>query len=428
MLRRWIARTLLVSGALLAVAAFLTPLPGKIVLGPALSFLERQHGIVAAVGQFDLDLAQLRIAVEDLRLAARDRQTDPFVTVEPAMVDLSWTAIWNGLAIEDASLNGMVVSVVRRPDGSSNLPGGASGTEAAPAPNPPRLPIRRLDVEDFTLDWRDEAAGFSLDLPGTSVHLVADAGSAGNASGPISVDGAGRISWRGTATEISRLDGEIGFDGVGLDISRLVLAAPEGNLALSGRVESLLGHPHLTLNYEAELDLARMATWLPDTTASGNAALTGDVSGPADDLTASGVLRSATVEWNGMAADRVDATVSVRPSAFSLDALRLELAEGVLNAEGRVDRVAGWPGRLDATWSGLGDPAWDLPQGHRTGNPVAASPGAFRLGGWHPHARHPSFEQAPRLKQGEADAALTLERAVRRTGVRRAGQRCATDW
>ena len=124
-----------------------------------------------------------------------------------------------------------------------------------------------------------------------------------------------------------------------------------------------------------------------------------------------------------MAADRVDATVSVRPSAFSLDALRLELAEGVLNAEGRVDRVAGWPGRLDAAWSGLGDPAWDLPQGHRAGNPVAASPGAFRLGGWHPHARHPSFEQAPRLKQGEADTTLTLERAVRR-----AGQRCATDW
>ena len=67
--------------------------------------------------------------MEDLRLAAHDRQTDPFVTVEQAMVDLSWTAIWNGLAIEDASLNGMVVSVVRRPDGSSNLPGGASGTE-----------------------------------------------------------------------------------------------------------------------------------------------------------------------------------------------------------------------------------------------------------------------------------------------------------
>ena len=350
--RRVLALLLLIFAVVLAGVLFLTPLAGLLLLHPALAFLEREYGVTGTADRLDLDLARLRVGIEDLRLATRNHETEPFLAIDRAVVDFPWSALWSGVSIDDVSLHGVAVAVTRHADGASNLPATGTGTDGGPAATR-AVPIGRFDLRDFTLDWRDEARDFTLQLPPTSVRLTAGEETAGAPRGPIAMDGTARIVWRGTTTEISRLEGDVGFDGVALDVRQLRLAASEGEFTLSGRVDELLGHPRLNLRYDARVDLARAASWRPGTSARGNLAVAGDVELTPDGLTAAASLNTTAATWNGVTMDRVDADVALTPAVVRLDALRMEAADGVVTVEGRVERTTGWPGRLEATWSGL---------------------------------------------------------------------------
>ncbi len=350
--RRVVALLLLISGVVLAGLVFLTPLPGMLLRRPAFAFLEREYGVTGTAGRLDLDIARLRIGVEDLRLAARGHSTEPFLAIDQAVVDLPWSALWSDVSIDNVSLRGMALAVTYRTDGTSNLPATGGGTGAASAAAP-AVRVGRFDLRDFTLDWRDAARNFALQLPPTSIRLIAGEETGSAASGPITMDGTARIAWRGTASEISRLDGALGFDGAALDIRRLDLSASEGELTLSGRVDNLLDRPRLDFRYDAQIDLARAASWRAGTSASGDLAVAGDANFTTGGLTASASLSTAAARWNGMVVDQLDAAVTLTPTAVRLDALRLDTAGGVLTAEARVARTPEWPGRLEAAWSGL---------------------------------------------------------------------------
>ncbi|MYD69336.1 MAG: BamA/TamA family outer membrane protein [Acidobacteria bacterium] len=359
MRRRVAIGVLIASIAVLIGVVFFTPLSGKLLLGPALSFVESRYDLTGTASRLHLDVARLRIGLEDLRLAARGQSAEPFLFVEEATVDLPWAAVWGGVSIDDLTLRGVALSVVRGSDGRSNLPA-ARGGEGAPVGAAEAngraiagdVPIRRLAVSGLTIDWRDEVANSTLRLPPTSVRL-AEAGPGGYSRGPVSMDGTAQVSWRGALTEISRLDGEIGFDGSDLTIHRLDVAAPEGELTLSGRIEGLIGSPSPVLEYEASLDLAQLADWLSGAAASGDLAVTGEAAATPGGVTASAVLSAETVGWGGAEVDRVNARVRLTPAAIDVNTVRIEVAGGVLAADGRVAREAGWPGRLEATWSGL---------------------------------------------------------------------------
>ena len=338
--------------AVLAAVVFFTPLSGTLLLRSALAVLEREYGLLGVAGRLDLDMARFRVGIEHLKLAARDHPNEPFLAIEEAIVDIPWSALWGGVALDDLSLRGVTLTVAHRADGTSNLPaagGGApTGSAAVPA-----APIGRFDLRDLTVDWRDEARNFTFRLPSTSVRLVGADETAGAASGPVAMNGTARISWRGTSTEISRLDGDIDFDGASLDIRQLDVTASEGTLTLDGRVHELLGSPRPALHFEARIDLARAMSWLPGMAASGDLAVVGDVERTPEGLEAAMSLVSAGATWDGMPVDRIEAAVTLTPAAVRLDSMRLEAAGGVLTVEGRVARTAARPGRLEAAWTGV---------------------------------------------------------------------------
>ena len=350
--RRIVTLLLLVSSVVLVGAVFLTPLPGTLLLRAALTFLEREYSLTATASGLDLDMARLRAELDDLTLATRNHETEPFLTVDRAIVDLPWSVLWSDVSINEVSLFGVAVAVTQRADGTSNLPATGGGTDSGSA-SAPTAPIRRFDLRDFTLEWRDEADGFSLQLPPTSIRLAVSEETDGTASGPIAMDGTARIVWRGTATEISRVDGNIGFDGTALGIRRLDVTASEGELTLNGRVHALLGHPRPDLHFEARLDLARSASWHSGMRASGDLAVAGDIVGTPEGLTATASLNTTNATWDGVTLDRIDSAVTLTPAALRVDALRMERDGGVLTVEGNVARTPEWPGRLEAAWSGL---------------------------------------------------------------------------
>ena len=200
----------------LAGVLFFTPLVGTLLLGPALSALDARYGIVAQVGELDLGLTQLQLRATDVRLAARGHEAEPFLTIGELRVDLPWAALWRGLTIDDVSLTRPAVTVVRTATGRTNLPTGREDGDVTEESAPSlRLPIARLDVRDLTVELRDDVTQLVVSAPSTSLRL---AGDSGVTRGPITMDGAATISWAGTATELTRLDGELGFDGATLDI------------------------------------------------------------------------------------------------------------------------------------------------------------------------------------------------------------------
>ena len=314
------------------------------------------------------------------------------------------------MSIEDVSLRGMALAVSYDADGTSNLPltGGGTGAESAAAP---AVRVGRFDLRDFTLDWRDEARDFALQLPPTSVRLIAGEETGSAASGPITMGGTARIAWRGTASEISRLDGALGFDGAALDIRRLDVTASEGDLTISGRVDNLLDRPRLDLQYKAQIDLARAASWRAGTSASGDLAVAGDANLTTGGLTASASLSATAARWNGMVVDQLDAAVTLTPTAVRLDDLRLDTAGGILTAAGRVARTAEWPGRLEAAWIGL-----DLDRCASL-SPAEAEGSLRPVGRTRPPFRHPVGREPPHRRPG----------GQRRTSARRRRRPVARD-
>ena len=352
------------AAAVLFAATLLTPLPAALVRIGGLALLERQFGILGTVEGLALDVARLRITIDGLRLAAPGYAREPFLRAAEARVDVSWRAIWGGAAIEVLELRGAAVSVIRRRDGSSNLPVGVDGSAprrggevtrdraAGEAGRPASLavPIGRLAVDDLAVDWRDDQAGFGVHLAPTTVTFVPRPGAGG---GTVAMDGMARASWRGSTLRFTRLAGEIEFDGSAVGLRRLELSGPDLALTLDGRVDSVLQTPRLAMTYEADVDLAWIAALLSASPAAGRLAAGGAITGTPDRLELSSVLTGGGIEMRGVAADRVHAALRLTPAEISVEELRVELAGGSVSAAGRVERAPGWPGQLDATWNGL---------------------------------------------------------------------------
>lgn len=372
------------AGTLLIGAVFFTRSDGSLVRGPLFSFVEQRYGVVATARRFDLDPLRLRVAAGGLELAARDHADEPFLQVEEVVVDLPWTAVWGGPAIDTLFLDGPALSVVRHADGSSNLPAGGpetfvaagsaedsdgaalSGGEGdAPAPD---LPIRRLDVRNLAVDWRDEASGLAVRLPAAEVYLAdaEDVHSGGGdprgsetgeaprfGRGKTNTSGTAGVSWRGIKTGVLSFDGELAYNGSALRIDRLTVTSAEGELTIHGLVDVLLGRPRMKIDYEARFDLSHLAAWVLGAAASGAVAVAGSLQRVADRFELSAKLGGGAVKWGRAALDRFDAALAVAPDGATVESLHLELAGGVLSASGGVDFAAGLPGWLEATWSGF---------------------------------------------------------------------------
>ena len=335
-------------GALIGIV-LLTPVTGMVLLDQALSWLHRHYGIVGAVGRVDLDLAQLRVSATDLRFAAGGQGAAPFLTIDDVHIDLPWAALWGG-ASGSVTVTRPAISIVRSADGSSNLPAAGEPVLDASSSAPGPLPLGIIEIEDLTAAWRDDASGWRVELAPTSLRLNGDHGIL---RGPLGSRGESVVARGDVRTGVVRLDGDLGFDGAALDIHRLTLAAPEGEVTVRGRIEELFARQRLDLDYAAQLDVAELASWLSDASVAGTLSAEGRASGRLDALAASVTIAGAGLAWQATRIERVAATVKVTGSELRLDALDLTLAGGRLSAEGRLGRNDARAGRLAARWRDL---------------------------------------------------------------------------
>ena len=260
---------------------------------------------MGAVGRVDLDLAQFRVSATDLSFAAEGQGAAPFLTIDDLHIDLPWAALWGG-ASGSVTVTRPAISIVRSADGSSNLPAAGERALDASSSPPGPLPLGSVEIHDLTAAWRDDASGWRVELAPTSLRLNGDHGIL---RGPLGSRGESVVARGDVRTGVVRLDGDLGFDGAALDIHRLTVAAPEGEVTVRGRIEELLfARPRLDLDYAARLDVAELAAWLLVPSVAGTLSAEGRASGRLDALAASVAIAGDGLAWQATRVERVAAT------------------------------------------------------------------------------------------------------------------------
>jgi len=345
-----------VAAVLLFVAAlFVLHLPA--VRGRVFDFAVRQlasrYNLDLQAARLDYNLFTRRVTLTDVRLAARGHEQDPFLTARRVTVALPWSVFRGVLAFNQIDLEGTSVSMLRYDNGSSNLPTGRGASD--PNAPPRRLDIRGLAIVGLDFTYLDRVR--KMQIVAADVHTDLAPGRVGGlpgVSGPIEIRKGIRLEFGEREVVVEPIAGSLGFDGSNVGLQDVRLRTAEGNLALGGRVERVLGRTALDLRIEGEADVARAAAWgtLP-VTLSGSTKLAGTISGPAAAPTIHLTTDTDALAIGGVSGITAQSDVTVTTDAVVVDKARLRSGSGVVDAGATIPFRKGQPLKATAEWRDL---------------------------------------------------------------------------
>ena len=267
------------------------------------------RGITIRTAALSYNLATLSVHVERLVASTTTDTQHPFL--EAARLDVAFPrSILRGrVAISSLAGDGIRLTVVRRPDGSTNLPEAkpSGGTESSSP-----FPIRALALSNVSIVWQDEVLGMSAEADRLSLNLLPTArGSTGalTLGRPVTLRAGGRT------TELA-MTARIGWNGSTLSTDSLQLSTPEASLTAVGSVGLLSAGLPMAIDANGSVDLNRVAAWLgPGPNPSGHltfrAHATGSLNEPRADLT----LGSQDLAWQGLTNVAADASAQIDRTA-----------------------------------------------------------------------------------------------------------------
>ena len=168
--------SLVVAGTgLLLVALVLvvhTPQVRRAVLRRAVLTLQERLDLVLRADSLSYNLAVLRISLDNVTLAAVRAPEAPFARVDRITIDVPWSAVFGPFSVQEISLENARVDIVRRGDGTTNLPSPSTTANGEPSP----LPIDHLRISSLAITVSDEPASLNVGLPPMAVDLSPDRG------------------------------------------------------------------------------------------------------------------------------------------------------------------------------------------------------------------------------------------------------------
>ena len=342
-----------VTGLMVLLALAHTPVVRRWILAAALAQVQAGLAIHGEVDRLDYNLLTLTVDIENLRLTAQSHD-EPFFAVDRLHLDLPWSAVWGTPAVDTLELTRPRLSVVLDADGTDNLPTTGVQPGAGPQRSPEAFRLSRLVWRDLELSWIDRARDASFEARGLTVTL--DPTAAG-AAGRVSMAEPARLSWNGRQSTLDRLDGRLTFNGSGLGIDDLDIEAPEGQLTLTGQIESMLADPRVQIEYTGEVSLERASAWLhPEgaAIATGTMRIEGRVQGPATAPSATLSIRSEDLSLASFEAVTVRLESTLSPATLTIDSAELELADGTIGGTGSIN-VGDHAGAntVEVEWGGL---------------------------------------------------------------------------
>src|SRR5262245_1268728 len=150
---------------LVAVLAVHTPPVRSYALGAAIR-AALGRGVQIEADRLDYNLLTRHAQLANVKVyAAGDPQ--PFFTADSVAAAASYRVFFGQIAIEDVTVTTGAVNIVRRADGTTNLPKSSGGWSGDPAP----LPIARIDAPRLAVQYRDEPANIEIQTQAVTVDL-----------------------------------------------------------------------------------------------------------------------------------------------------------------------------------------------------------------------------------------------------------------
>ena len=375
--RKWSAVTAALAAAVLLLAALvhLAPVRAR-VLAAVAGRVRAQLGIDLAADRLDYNLLTLSVRLVNVRLTAAtvrlkadttdDAATNdaatgdaaagdegetlpPFFEADAIAVDLPWSVIAGGLAIESIDVSRPRVTIVRDARGAFNLP--VIPERDTSGPPLERLPIGRLAIRDGEVTYLDETRELAIDARGLAIDLR---GGGAGATGTIGAAGGVHVRYGSRETATTRLEGRVGYDGRSLRVDALQVAAPEADLQARVLLPSLFSEPQVEASYDATLRLARIAGWLPiEPAPAGTLRVSGAATGALADPEITLKLTAEDLAWRDLRGASVSASAKVSAAAAQIDSLVITSADGVVSASGRVPFGESEAGRARLEWRNL---------------------------------------------------------------------------
>jgi outer membrane protein insertion porin family len=344
--RAWLGRFARVAAGglvlflLLLLLAHSSPMRGA-VLRWAVRTVGSSSGLTLRAGELTYNLLALRLSLTAVQVASRDTPDVPLLTADRIDVSLPSSVLLGRLSIDRLRGDNVRVSILRRLDGTTNLP--SSGADTG---EPQALAIRLIEIPRLTVDVRDEPSATSIAFPALSVNVTPVDGSVRSIEPAMVRSGDGQ-------TVVSSIGGGLAFDGRAITLSRFAATAPEADVVLDGALALLVREPRMDLRVAGRANLEPLARWAAiEPEVGGQVSLDGTVAGPLAAPVARVRLRSDRIGWDRVGLSALSAAVVVTPDRLDLSGFEATFASGRLSATAGYVFATG-VSELATTWAGL---------------------------------------------------------------------------
>jgi outer membrane protein assembly factor BamA/autotransporter translocation and assembly factor TamB len=296
------------------------------------------RGVQIDADRLDYNLLTRHARLVNVKVSAVG-EPRPFFTADSVDADASYRVFFGEVAIDRVTITNGAVSILRRADGTTNLPKSTGGGGGDPAP----LPIARIDAPRLAVEYRDESANITVRAPAIAVDL--------SARGRLALDAPLDLTIGSTSTRIESLQSDASFDGRDLRLSMLQFGMPELRGEIDGTLALIREHPSIDVRVSGDSELRSAAKWWgqPDDALRGRVHVDGRVTGAMSEPVATLQLTSDSISWRELNTVNVAARVQLDADNLEVEESSATIAGGPLAATGGLgfdDKRA----RVEASW------------------------------------------------------------------------------
>ncbi len=320
------------------------------VLAWSIGELERRFDLDLSADDLHYNLAERRVVLTNVRLAAIGHHDNPFFTASAVTVQFPWAAYRGMLRFDEIVVDRGLVTITRDENDRSNLPPGRA--------RDPNAPTRRLDVHGLTINaldfiYRDKRRSVEINAAGVRADLDYEPGR--GAVGPFGIDRGVEVRTRAQRVTVDPVKGHLAFDGSNVELADVSLMTSDGTFVMDGQVKRTLDQPNLNLRFSGTTDLTVAERWTtPPVSLAGPASIDATMKGAPSQfvLDARVTTKDSTVGTEKAVA--IDAQARLTPNGVSVSRSTITPATGgAVDATAEVGFGQQAPWWVDATWRGL---------------------------------------------------------------------------
>ena len=216
--------------------------------------ISQDFGILVQADALRYNLLTTSVELRRPRLSVRGDR--PFLQADAIRVALDHRVLFGVFELQRLEFDQPRVTILRHPDGATNLPTSRSDPTSSPAP----IHLGRVGLTALIVEVEDESAGHRVAAGPISLRLDTRAGAVTPGTfgpSPVGVRIGSTDAQRPVRSLSGTLNGGLEFDGSRLTIHDLRLEAPEGRLSLAGWLDVISESTGVEMRGRLETDLAR---------------------------------------------------------------------------------------------------------------------------------------------------------------------------